>query len=214
MKSLSILSNVLELLERENITGVKQIPINGILLVWLHHTAFTSLVASNNLGMTPNDNLLHALAVWLSETTQGRVNIESPHLILVKMAPRFENPKTTHYEFMGVPGTCRASKATIVTDLTPSCASGSLLMPIGLPFMTYALYYWCNSQDGTCNITSIPALPALKDLYTHEAFFVILAWFLFQAILYIALPGPVRRLVTLQAACIRCVHGVLIAAWA
>ena len=65
-------------------------------------------------------------------------------------------------------------------------------MPIGLPLMTYALYFWCNNEDGgTCAITSIPELPTLSSLYTHEALLVVFAWFIFQAILYIALPGPV-----------------------
>eukprot|EP00730_Choanoeca_flexa_P014898 TRINITY_DN6684_c0_g1_i1.p1 TRINITY_DN6684_c0_g1~~TRINITY_DN6684_c0_g1_i1.p1 ORF type:complete len:443 (+),score=82.67 TRINITY_DN6684_c0_g1_i1:56-1330(+) len=90
------------------------------------------------------------------------------------MAPAFENPKTTHYEFMGVPG--------------------SIMMPIGLPIMTYALYYFCNNQHGdSCAINVLPEIPSISDLYTHEALLIVLAWFFYQAVLYIVLPGPVHR---------------------
>lgn len=89
------------------------------------------------------------------------------------------NPKTTHFEFMGPIG---------VSFLLAS-----------LPLTTYALYYFCPSGE-RCTFFELPALPTLDEIFNLEACAVVVAWFLFQAFLYMVMPGgqgeglPIKRL--------------------
>lgn len=65
-------------------------------------------------------------------------------------------------------------------------------MPLGLPVATYGLYFMCNNEQGGCSPFVAPKLPELCSLYSFDALLVALAWFAFQAALYVLLPGPVR----------------------
>lgn len=82
----------------------------------------------------------------------------------------FSNPKTTEYEFMG--------------------PYGSYLMVVGLPFITYALYFGCNGDH--CSVLEVPELPEAFP-WSTEAFLVVAGWFLFQVVLHAVLPGPVKQ---------------------
>lgn len=93
------------------------------------------------------------------------------------MAP--VNPRTTHYEFFG--------------------PVGATFLVLTLPLTTYALYFLCPSA-AHCSLFELPPLPSAGDLFNLEAFAVFLAWFAFQALLYVVLPGgegeglPIKRL--------------------
>lgn len=89
---------------------------------------------------------------------------------------QFENPKTTHYEFMGMPG--------------------AIMMIVGLPITVYGLFFMCNAEKGDCSVTSLPgvdSIPPLRQWVSLEATLVILAWFAFQSFLYIVVPGEVHK---------------------
>src|SRR5690348_8892537 len=98
------------------------------------------------------------------------------------MSEKPENPKTTHFEFGGIYGTHHQSE---------SCShSGAPFMLVLLPLTTYGLYYICPGAEH-CTPFEIPPLPSLESLLTAKAAAVFVLWFLFQAILYIVLPGEV-----------------------
>ena len=138
------------------------------------------------------------------------------------MVKPVENPITTHFEFMGVPGeeeqcVCRQRERECVCDgvrvmvcvcdgvcvracvcvcvMVCACggAAGACVMPLGLPVAVYGLYFMCNPTKGDCSPFTWPTLPTAWDqLVSLEAVLVCLAWFAFQALLYMVVPGPVR----------------------
>ena len=78
--------------------------------------------------------------------------------------------KTTTYEFMG--------------------PKGALLITVVLPFVVLALYAFCNKAQ--CSIQFPKHFPCLSEFWHPSAYAIVMAWLLFQALLYIA---PVGRIV-------------------
>ncbi|KAF8189800.1 ERG4/ERG24 ergosterol biosynthesis protein [Mycena galopus ATCC 62051] len=87
------------------------------------------------------------------------------------------NPRTTTYEFLGPPG--------------------ALLISIGVPVTTYALYFGCSEQSGGCPPTIAPERisQALSDpawwkgLWDTQAALMYLAWYAFCLVAWAILPG-------------------------
>ncbi|KIJ64380.1 hypothetical protein HYDPIDRAFT_154843 [Hydnomerulius pinastri MD-312] len=93
------------------------------------------------------------------------------------------NPRTTTYEFMGPPG--------------------ALAITIGVPVMTYALYFGCSEVTGGCPPTSVLSFSVLVDkvteavtdcawwkgLWDTEAAVMYLAWYAFCVVSWAILPG-------------------------
>ncbi|TFK93060.1 ERG4/ERG24 ergosterol biosynthesis protein [Polyporus arcularius HHB13444] len=100
------------------------------------------------------------------------------------------NPRTTHYEFLGPPG--------------------ALAITIGVPAMTYALYFGCSESHGGCPppIDTALILDSLsnpswwKGLWDTKAALAYLAWYAFIVVAWVILPGdwvdgvPMRNGVT------------------
>ena len=89
------------------------------------------------------------------------------------------NPRTTSYEFFGPPG--------------------ALAVSLGVPFITYMLYFGCSEQWGGCP-PEIPKLGAyFKDsvldtsnwskLWDTQAAVYYLAWYAFCVVAWLILPG-------------------------
>ena len=72
-------------------------------------------------------------------------------------------------------------------------------MLILLPLTTYGLYFACPNGDH-CTVFDLPKIPDVHSLFSFNALAVFLAWFAFQAVLYIVVPGdsadglPIERL--------------------
>lgn len=87
------------------------------------------------------------------------------------------NPRTTSYEFLGPPG--------------------ALLVTLGVPIMTYALYFGCSESAGGCPPTlSVDTITnALQScswwagLWDTEATLAYLAWYTFCVAAWAILPG-------------------------
>ncbi|KAH7882772.1 ERG4/ERG24 ergosterol biosynthesis protein [Phlebopus sp. FC_14] len=98
------------------------------------------------------------------------------------------NPRTTTYEFMGPPG--------------------ALLITIGVPAMTYALYFGCAETSGGCppplNLIPDQVLQSVSDkawwitLWDTQAFLIYLAWYAFCVVSWAVLPGDWIEGVTLR----------------
>ena len=87
------------------------------------------------------------------------------------MAPT-NNPKTTEFEFMG--------------------PYGSYFMVLGLPFMTYALYFGCHGSH--CSVLEVPPLPTnVADLWSTKSAAIVAGWFLFQMLLHAILPATIKQ---------------------
>ena len=74
------------------------------------------------------------------------------------------NPKTTEYEFLG--------------------PIGVLLMTIGLPATVLGLYVLCSGED--CSLRLYPTFPKPEEYWHPHAFLIFIAWFLFQALIYLS----------------------------
>ena len=95
------------------------------------------------------------------------------------MAPKESelNPRTTSYEFLGPPG--------------------ALLVTLGVPIMTYALYFGCSESTGGCPppVSVDTVKDALTDwswwasLWDTEAAIAYLAWYAFCVVAWAVLPG-------------------------
>ncbi|KAI6037960.1 ergosterol biosynthesis ERG4/ERG24 [Pisolithus marmoratus] len=89
------------------------------------------------------------------------------------------NPRTTTYEFLGPPG--------------------AFLVTIGVPAMSYALYFGCSETSGGCppSLDIIPTriAAAVTDkawwmgLWDTQAFFMYVAWYMFCVVAWAVLPG-------------------------
>ncbi|KAJ8072418.1 erg24, C-14 sterol reductase [Marasmius tenuissimus] len=90
------------------------------------------------------------------------------------------NPRTTTYEFLGPPG--------------------AFLITIGVPILTYGLYFGCSEQTGGCpppNLSTIPerVSGALADpnwwrgLWDTQATIMYFAWYAFCVAAWAVLPG-------------------------
>ncbi|RPD62491.1 ERG4/ERG24 ergosterol biosynthesis protein [Lentinus tigrinus ALCF2SS1-7] len=100
------------------------------------------------------------------------------------------NPRTKHYEFLGPPG--------------------ALAITIGVPTMTYALYFGCSESHGGCPppIDTAVILDSLSDpswwkgLWDTQAAIAYFAWYAFVVVAWLILPGdwvdgvPMRNGVT------------------
>ncbi|KAF7316781.1 Glycosyltransferase family 2 protein [Mycena chlorophos] len=89
------------------------------------------------------------------------------------------NPKTTTYEFLGPPG--------------------ALAVTIGVPVMTYALYFGCSEAAGGCppSLATDRVLLALQDpawwkgLWDTQAFLMYLGWYAFCLVAWVVVPGDI-----------------------
>ncbi|KJA26198.1 hypothetical protein HYPSUDRAFT_213257 [Hypholoma sublateritium FD-334 SS-4] len=100
------------------------------------------------------------------------------------------NPRTTHYEFLGPPGAAAIS--------------------LGVPFITYALYFGCSEHAGGCppplalavlkdRVTAALADPAWwAALWDTEAALIYLAWYAFCVAAWALLPGDTVAGTTLR----------------
>ncbi|KAI0027247.1 ERG4/ERG24 ergosterol biosynthesis protein [Vararia minispora EC-137] len=89
------------------------------------------------------------------------------------------NPRTTKYEFMG--------------------PIGALLVTVGVPFVTYALYFTCNERVGACPpsfeyiydtfFASVTSQEFWRSLFDLEAFYMYLGWYAFCVVAWAILPG-------------------------
>ncbi|KAL0572203.1 erg24, C-14 sterol reductase [Marasmius crinis-equi] len=90
------------------------------------------------------------------------------------------NPRTTSYEFLGPPG--------------------AALISIGVPALTYALYFGCSEQTGGCpppNLSTIPerVAAAVTDLnwwaslWDTQATLIYLGWYAFCVVAWAILPA-------------------------
>jgi delta14-sterol reductase len=89
------------------------------------------------------------------------------------------NPKTTSYEFLGPPG--------------------AFAITIGVPVLTYVLYFTCNESSGACPPpipTLYPSLlQAVSDpafwwkLWDLKAFAIYYSWYAFCLVAWAVLPG-------------------------
>ncbi|KAI0004504.1 ERG4/ERG24 ergosterol biosynthesis protein [Russula compacta] len=89
------------------------------------------------------------------------------------------NPKTTSYEFFGPPG--------------------AFAITLGVPFLTYVLYFTCNESSGGCPSpiqTLYPSLvQAVSDpafwwkLWDPKAFSIYYSWYIFCLVSWAVLPG-------------------------
>lgn len=69
---------------------------------------------------------------------------------------------------------------------------GAAFLSCTLPIVVYALYFVCNAENGDCSPFWLDFEQiANADYFSWRAFGVYVAWVAFQALLYIALPGPV-----------------------
>ncbi|KAM6504397.1 ERG4/ERG24 ergosterol biosynthesis protein [Amanita muscaria] len=91
------------------------------------------------------------------------------------------NPRTTTYEFLGPPG--------------------AFLISVGVPLMTYILFFGCSEQLGGCppSLDSAPAriLASIgdakwwKNLWDTDAMLIYLGWYAFCVLSWLVLPGEV-----------------------
>ncbi|KAM5534977.1 hypothetical protein V8D89_011350 [Ganoderma adspersum] len=87
------------------------------------------------------------------------------------------NPRTTHYEFFGPPG--------------------AFAITIGVPTMTYILYFACSEHTGGCppSIDTAVVLDSLskvefwKSLWDTKAVLAYLTWYWFTIVAWFILPG-------------------------
>lgn len=79
------------------------------------------------------------------------------------------NPRSKEYEFGG--------------------SAGTFLMTLGLPSVVLGLYAWCGKED--CSLRPYPTLPTLSDLWDPYAYIILVAWFLYQALIYLSPLGYV-----------------------
>lgn len=85
---------------------------------------------------------------------------------------KLENPITTDFEFGGPIGTA--------------------FLLIVLPLTTYGLYFACPDETH-CTVFQLPPLPDVSTLFSWNALGVFVAWFAFQCVLYICVPGEVAE---------------------
>ena len=87
------------------------------------------------------------------------------------------NPRTTHYEFMGPPG--------------------AFAITIGVPTMTYLLYYGCSEETGGCPppidfgviLDTVSNPEFWKGLWDTQAVLAYLGWYAFTVVAWLILPG-------------------------
>ncbi|KAH8831352.1 ERG4/ERG24 ergosterol biosynthesis protein [Flagelloscypha sp. PMI_526] len=101
------------------------------------------------------------------------------------------NPRTKRYEFLGPPG--------------------AFLITIGVPLVTYGLYFGCSEETGGCPPTGVldgSILPKIQDtltsadfyksLWDTEATLMYFAWYMFCVVCWRILPGDVVEGTTLR----------------
>jgi len=84
------------------------------------------------------------------------------------------NPRTTEYEFMGP-------------------YVGAVGITIGLPTLVWAAAYYCNGGMWPHVPTKLPSLEDITSTFSWEAFAVYVAWWTFQAVLYLVVPGEMKE---------------------
>ncbi|KAI0311507.1 ERG4/ERG24 ergosterol biosynthesis protein [Amylostereum chailletii] len=93
--------------------------------------------------------------------------------------PKTHNPQTTSYEFLGPPG--------------------ALAVTLGVPFMTYGLFFACNERAGACppdpSYLYTSLVQAVSDpawwisLFDVKAFIMYNAWYAYCVVAWAVLPG-------------------------
>jgi hypothetical protein len=104
-------------------------------------------------------------------------NLPSSVTLMSKQKDSVLNPRTTSYEFLGPPG--------------------ALLISIGVPVTTYALYFGCSEQSGGCPPTLLLDRISLalsdpawwKGLWDTQASLMYLGWYAFCVAAWAILPG-------------------------
>lgn len=89
------------------------------------------------------------------------------------------NPITHHYEFMG-------------PHLGPP------LMLLGLPALVWAASFYCNEKGWPALPLRLPTAADFAASFSWEAVKVYLAWFLFQMVLHLVVPGKMADGVQLR----------------
>jgi len=89
------------------------------------------------------------------------------------------NPRSTHYEFLGPPG--------------------AFAISVGVPIITYLLYFGCSETAGGCppnlDLASERVFSAVKNpdwwkgLWDTEASLIYFAWYAFCVVAWAILPG-------------------------
>ena len=105
-----------------------------------------------------------------------------------KQSAALLNPRTTTYEFFG--------------------PIGALSVTLGVPFLTYALYFSCSESSGGCPpptsellerfSASVKSLEWWKSLWDSEAALIYLGWYAFCVATWLVLPGDWIDGVTLR----------------
>lgn len=72
--------------------------------------------------------------------------------------------KTKNYEFMGPVGT--------------------FVLSLGLPAVVFCLYAFCNAQH--CGLSLPPSFPCRQSFWNPHAYAIVIAWFVFHAIIYMS----------------------------
>jgi delta14-sterol reductase len=93
--------------------------------------------------------------------------------------PIMSNSRTTSYEFLGPPG--------------------ALAISLGVPIITYALYFGCSEATGGCPpqltsideriVASVSSLDWWKNLWDTDATLIYLGWYTFCVVAWAILPG-------------------------
>ena len=112
----------------------------------------------------------------------SRVSCHAPfflHTTTMSVSASALNPRTTHYEFLGPPGAAAIS--------------------LGVPFITYALYFGCSETSGGCTppletlwprtLAAVQDLNWWKSLYDPQAAVLYFAWYAFCVVAWFVIPG-------------------------
>jgi hypothetical protein len=70
---------------------------------------------------------------------------------------------------------------------------GVFLLMVALPAMVYAFYFFCNGENRSCTFRNKDIkLPKMWRVYFNEGSLIVVAWIVFQAVLYLVPVGRVR----------------------
>jgi Ergosterol biosynthesis ERG4/ERG24 family len=70
---------------------------------------------------------------------------------------------------------------------------GGLGIPIFLPLLVWAAAFYCSGKDWPRIPTSLPTVQDFKNSFSWQAMGAYTAWWLFQAFLYLVVPGEIKE---------------------